>query len=238
VKIKTVVKNEIAQTRLLLKSIPAITLAVFCVSLVAMNLLANKLIVNESWIALDAGIIVSWVAFLVMDMIVKRFGPRAAIRITIIGIIINLAAVAVFNIAAVLPGAWGNGADTEINATMAGSWRVLLASTLAFILSSITNNVLHFLIKRRFKNNPNGFSAYAVSSYTSTIIAQFIDNLAFALLFTFAMGWITFTAAVMFAAVGAAAELLCQIIFSPIGYRVAEKWRREGVGDEYLRGQK
>jgi hypothetical protein len=33
---------------------------------------------------------------------------------------------------------------------------------------------------------------------------------------------------------GAVAELLCEVVFSPIGYRVSENWERENVGAQYL----
>ena len=56
-----------------------------------MNILANKSInLGVSWLALDCGIIVSWVTFLIMDVIVKHFGPKAATEISILAIIINL----------------------------------------------------------------------------------------------------------------------------------------------------
>jgi uncharacterized integral membrane protein (TIGR00697 family) len=234
VKFKEYIKKDIRETKVLLREIPALSLAVFSVALIVMNLLAGKLIVNTDIIALDAGIIVSWVSFLVMDTLVKRFGPKAATKITLIAILINLLVTGVFSIAAAVPGEWGEGHGDAIDRTIAGNWHVVLASTVAFTLSAIINNVLHFAVKKGFKNKPDSFLAYAVSSYTSTMIAQFIDNFAFALLFTFLNGWITLPAALSFAAVGAAVEILFQIIFSPIGYFVAEKWRKNGVGDKYL----
>ena len=33
---------------------------------------------------------------------------------------------------------------------------------------------------------------------------------------------------------GAIAELIMEIAFSPIGYRICKKWQRESVGKEYL----
>jgi len=38
----------------------------------------------------------------------------------------------------------------------------------------------------------------------------------------------------MCALTGAVAELLMEIAFSPIGYRITRKWRAENVGEEYL----
>lgn len=227
-------KKTIKEVKLLMKSIPPVVMTLFVVSIVIMNLLANKLVVNESWIAIDAGILLSWLAFLTMDMIVKRFGPKAATQVTIIAILINLLIVAILNIASILPGEWGEGSSQAINATFAGSFHVLIASTIAMFLGAITNNFLNWGIKNIFKKNEHSFKAYAVSSYGSTFVGQFVDNFVFALLFTFLNGWITLTAAIMFAVVGAIVELLMQIFFSPIGYYISENWRKQGIGDDYL----
>ena len=36
------------------------------------------------------------------------------------------------------------------------------------------------------------------------------------------------------ALVGAVVELLCQVIFSPLGYKIASNWRKNGIGNEYI----
>ena len=33
---------------------------------------------------------------------------------------------------------------------------------------------------------------------------------------------------------GAVVELLCEVIFSPMGYKVSKKWEAEKVGQSYL----
>jgi hypothetical protein len=33
---------------------------------------------------------------------------------------------------------------------------------------------------------------------------------------------------------GAVAELIMEVIFSPIGYRITKKWRENNVGKQYL----
>ena len=38
----------------------------------------------------------------------------------------------------------------------------------------------------------------------------------------------------MFAAVGAVVELISQIILSPVGYKIAQGWRKNNVGSEYV----
>ena len=36
------------------------------------------------------------------------------------------------------------------------------------------------------------------------------------------------------AAIGAVVELVCQIILSPLGFKIAQNWRKNGVGQEYI----
>ena len=76
--------------KVLLRSIPASTVTLFIVSVIMMNLLANKELISLPWLALDCGFAVSWVSFLCMDMICKRFGARASIMVSVMALGINL----------------------------------------------------------------------------------------------------------------------------------------------------
>ena len=38
----------------------------------------------------------------------------------------------------------------------------------------------------------------------------------------------------MCALTGAVAELVMEVLFSPIGYRITKRWQQEAVGKEYL----
>ena len=53
-------RKELTELKVLLRSIPAPTLTMFVLSVVLMNLFANKGLVALDWIALDAGVLVSW----------------------------------------------------------------------------------------------------------------------------------------------------------------------------------
>ena len=69
----TIIKNLFYEIKLLLRSLPSLITALFVTSVVSMNLLANKSIdLNLSWLALDCGVILSWLAFLLMDIVTKR----------------------------------------------------------------------------------------------------------------------------------------------------------------------
>lgn len=227
---------------MLLRNVPSLVFSLFVVSIVAMNILANKSIVNLPYLCLDAGIIVSWMSFLSMDMITKRFGPKSAFRLSVVASLINLIVCLLFFAGSKIPGLWGEsyieGSEDIINRaldnTIGGSWFVLLGSTIAFLLSSFVNDFLNWSIGKMFRKNPDGFLAFASRTYISTAIGQFVDNLTFALIVShFFFGW-NIVQCLTCSATGAVAELICEIVFSPIGFKICQKWDKEKVGKEYL----
>ena len=62
--VKHKIKREFQEFVILLKSVPSVLLSLFILSIVLMNSLANKSIdIPLDWLALDCGIIVSWLTF-------------------------------------------------------------------------------------------------------------------------------------------------------------------------------
>lgn len=239
------IKHEFKEFQLLLRSVPSYLLVIFTVSVFAMNLLANKSISGlPNWLSLDAGIIVSWFAFLTMDMITKHFGPKASSQISIFTILIVLIFCFFFYLGSVIPGVWGESftedgnineaINNALNQTFGGSWYVLLGSTTAFIASSLVNNFCNWGIGKAFKKNPDGPVSYFLRSYISTSLGQFLDNMIFALIVSHIFfGW-TILQCVTCSLTGMAVELLCEIIFSYPGYLLCKKWKKEDLGKEYF----
>lgn len=241
-KMKTKIKREINELKILLRSIPSGAVVLFAVSVIIMNLLANKSIsMPVPWMALDCGIIASWVSFLSMDIITKHFGPKAATEISAVAALANLFACGFFFLGASIPGMWGEAyaadgtaVNSALDATFGGAWYVLFGSTTAFISSALVNNFLNFLIGRLFIKKPDGFGAYAARTYISTAVGQFADNMVFSLIVShFFFGW-TLTQCLVCSLTGMIAELLCEVVFSPMGFAVCRRWREENVGREYF----
>lgn len=231
-------KKEINETKVLLRCIPSIVVTLFVVSVICMNLLANKTLLQVKWIALDGGILVSWLSFMCMDIITKHFGPKASNKISILAAIINLLTCFIFFIASIIP---SNANDyTELNGILGGTWFILLGSTIAFLLSAVINNFLNWMITKAFKNK-NSKKSFMVASYISTFVAQLLDNLIFSVivfmifapLYWDGFNW-TLIQCLMCAVTGATLELIMEVIFSPIGYKIVTKWNKENIGKEYL----
>lgn len=237
------IKRELQDTILLLRNIPSVILSLFVVSVISMNLLANKSVdLPYSFLALDCGILISWIAFLTNDIITKHFGPKAATKVSIVAIIINLLICLLFFIASKIPGIWGesyvDGSESVINTaldnTFGGTWYVLLGSTIAFLVSAVVNNLINYLVGKLLKKNPDGFLSFALRGYVSTAIGQFVDNLCFALIVSYNFFSWTITQCLMCSLTGMVLELLFEIIFSPFGYKICENWKKNNVGQEYF----
>lgn len=233
-------KKELEDYKILLRSVPSLTISLFIISVICMNLLANKELFSTEYLALDCGFCLSWISFLCMDMICKRFGGKAAAKISILALVVNLGVCLIFKLLSLTPGMWGEYYSTgmtevndALNATIGGSWYVVLGSSIAMLCSAICNAAINQAIASRLKSDD--FRAFALRSYISTGIAQFVDNLVFAGIVSYHFfGW-TLTQVILCSLTGAVMELLCEVIFSPLGYRVSCQWEKEHVGEQYLR---
>ena len=237
----TKIKKEVRETLLLLRNVPSLIMVLFVLSCVGMNLLANKELFNMQYLALDCGFLLSWAAFLCGDMLTKHFGAKASIRLSIVAMICNLLVCGVFWFATtVSTGNWGAFYDTgnpivntALDTTIGGTWYIVLGSALAFLVSSIVNAILNEGIGKAIKDN-GSFKHYAVRSYVSTFIGQFVDNLTFALVVSkIFFGW-TWTQVLFCSLTGALFELLWEVILGPLSYKTVRGWKEKGVGSEYI----
>lgn len=233
------IRESLLEFEILLRSIPATVVTLFVVSVICMNLLANKTLIQLEWIAIDGGILISWLSFMCMDIITKHFGPKASTWISILAVAINLLTCLIFFVASVIP---SNAGDfSAFDGIFGGTWFILLGSTVAFLVSAVVNNTINWMIGLKFRKHPHGMLAYAARTYISTFIGQFLDNFIFSIIvfvicapiFWDGFCW-TVLQCTTCALTGAVVELILEVLFSPIGYRITQIWQAEGVGAEYL----
>ena len=237
------VSREADDFKILLRNIPSLTVSIFILSVVCANLMANKELVTFKYAALDCGFAFSWIMFLCMDVICKRWGAKASIKISLVALAVNLFICVSFALLAKTPGKWGEYYASEnslvndaLNATFAGSWYVVLGSSVAFVSSSVVNALLNCAIGSLFKSD--GFFSFASRSYISTAIAQLVDNFIFATIVSKVFfGW-TWIQVFVCSAIGTGFELLGEVFFSGLGYKVVRQWEKERVGQEYIEYKK
>ena len=247
-------KKTLQDCRVLLRSIPSPTGALFTVAVVVMNLLANKELISLPYLALDCGFCVSWVSFLCMDMICKRFGAKASVTVSILALLVNLAVSILFWLMSLTPGMWGAyysygslDVNAALNATFAGSWYVVFGSSCAMVCSSVVNSFLNVSIGEvvgvvlavilKYGTGVGldvNIWVFALIVLAIMLTTQFVDNFVFAAIVSHNFfGW-TWAQVIACSLTGAVMELLCEVFLSPVGFRVVKGWERDGVGEEYL----
>ena len=155
-------KKAVFEFREMLKTVPPLLLTLTVLAVVGMNLLANKSIVNLDWLALDAGILLSWMAFLTMDVLTHCYGPRAATLFSVFALLLNLLMAGIFFAASRVPGVWGESfaadgsilenVNSALDSTFGGTWYILLGSSVAFLVSALVNNFLNYGIGTLLKH--------------------------------------------------------------------------------------
>lgn len=235
-----------------LRSIPSLALALITVATVLMNILANKSIINLPWLIQDAGILMSWVGFLVGDLLVKAFGSKNAIRVNLTCLGISLFISGLLAIVAVVPGEWspvfdptinpgdlGSNINAAVNSVMGNVWYVILGSAVASAVGLVVNGLTQgLLIKKIETKHGDRYWGFFVASAASTMIGQIIDNMVFALLVSVKFfGW-TWTQVMVCSLTGAIFELIIELVFSPLTYRISRNWKKNGIGTEWMKGDK
>lgn len=232
-------KKILGEFRRLISSVPPVIAATLILSVVGMNLMANKSInTGLDWLALDCGILFSWLTFMSLDVLTHCYGPRAATAMSLLALILNVLMAGLFFLASLIPGVWGesfvegseNLINRALNNTFGGTWYIIFGSSVAFGVSAAVNNFLNHGIGQRLKGQ-GGFRHFALRAYISTFTAQFVDNLVFALIVSRVFfGWSLlqcFTCALT----GGVMELIFEVFFSPLGYRWARGLVREEAYD-------
>lgn len=232
------------QSKDALRAIPGLVTAIFILSVVTMNLLANKSIFNAPWLASTAGVFVSWVTFLCMDAVCKRFGYKAATALNTAGMIISLLAALLFMLIVKIPGIWAasygaatpeiqDAINAALDATLASTWYVVVGSAAAMFLGGLVNSIMNHIVGQKL-DNQGTYAEFTIRSVISTACGQFVDNFCFGLFVSFVFfGW-TMKQVVVCAFMMMILELLFELVFSPIGYKLSKLWAREGVGQAYI----
>ena len=157
-----------------LVSVPFMVLGiVFCVCLVAANLLETK-VVQLGPISITAGLLVFPISYIINDCIAEVWGFRKARLIIWMGFLMNFMVVALGRIAAALPAAAFWEGEESFNFVFGMAPRIAVASLLAFLVGSFIN--AYVMSRMKIASHGKNFSARAI---LSTVFGESADSLIF-----------------------------------------------------------
>ncbi len=146
---------------------------VFCVCLIASNLLETKIIQIGSF-TITAGFLVFPISYIINDCIAEVWGFRKARLIIWVGFAMNFAVLALFQLAVALPAAPFWQGEAAFRFVFGLAPRIAAASLMAFLVGSFLN--AYVMSRMKIASGGRNFSARAV---LSTLAGESADSLIF-----------------------------------------------------------
>ena len=151
---------------------------VFCISLVAANLLETKLFTLWGPISLTCGFIVFPISYILNDVIAEVWGFRKARLIIWLGFAMNFLVAALGGIACALP-ATVPGSDEAFKHVFAFMPQVVIASLLAFIVGSFLNAWVMSRMKLADRSKGHFNYYFSLRAIASTLVGEGADSIIF-----------------------------------------------------------
>ena len=209
-----------------LVSVPFMVLGiVFCVCLVAANLLETK-VVQLGPIAVTAGLIVFPVSYIINDCIAEVWGFRKARLIIWMGFLMNFFVVALGQIAIAIPAAPFWEGEEAFDFVFGMAPRIAAASLTAFLVGSFIN--AYVMSRMKVASQGRHFSARAI---LSTVAGESADSLIF---FPLAFGGLMPVNELMkMMVVQVVLKTAYEIVILPVTIRVVNYIKRVDDSDVY-----
>ena len=111
---------------------------------------------------------------------------------------------------------------------------IVVGSAVAMFLGGLVNSLVNKLVGKKL-DKKDTYGGFAIRSFLSTAAGQFVDNFAFAMFVSFVFfGW-TMKQVLVCSFMMMLLELLFEVVFSPVGYKLARNWKKDGVGEDYIK---
>lgn len=198
---------------------------VFCVCLVAANLLETK-VVQLGPIAVTAGLIVFPVSYIINDCIAEVWGFRKARLIIWMGFLMNFFVVALGQIAIAIPAAPFWEGEEAFDFVFGMAPRIAAASLTAFLVGSFIN--AYVMSRMKVASQGRHFSARAI---LSTVAGESADSLIF---FPLAFGGLMpVNELIKMMVVQVVLKTAYEIVILPVTIRVVNYIKRVDDSDVY-----
>lgn len=155
-------------------------LLIYFATISACTLLISNLAAVKLWdffgIAVDGGVIVFPLTYIIGDLIVEFYGKKIAKSVIIAGFFVNIIAIIAFYIVIELPVYNGWDMQDAFASVLGFIPRIIIGSLLAYICSNLFNNLIFTKLK-----NSNGLfaSSFIARALGSSAFAHVIDTIIF-----------------------------------------------------------
>lgn len=201
-------------------------LLIYFAAISASTLLISNLAAIKLWdffgIAVDGGVILFPLTYIVGDLIVEFYGKKIAKTIILAGFFVNIIAIVVFYIVIALPAYDGWNMQSAFASIFGFTPRIIMGSLIAYVCSNLFNNFIFMKLKNSNGIFATSFIARALcsSAFAHIIDASIFETIAF-------IGVLPFKEFLVQASFAYAIGIGLEVVLSPIEVVLANKIRRK-----------
>ena len=153
--------------------------SIYATTSVVMNIFANKaLSFGTSIIIMDGGLLISWLAFAIPNIILEVYGTKLAKTVSYIVATISFTIFILGYIITKIPTLPSYAEQsTHFAYIFDNGIRVIISSSIAFIIGGLINIHIIDAMKSKIKND-NAFKFF-MRAFLSSVVGQFVDNFLF-----------------------------------------------------------
>ncbi|MEG0841665.1 MAG: queuosine precursor transporter [Erysipelotrichaceae bacterium] len=190
------------------------------------TLLISNLAAIKLWdffgIAVDGGVILFPLTYIIGDLIVEFYGEKIAKNIILAGFFVNIIAIIVFNIVIALPVYEGWTMQSAYASVLGFAPRIIMGSLIAYVCANLFNN----FIFTKLKNGTGIFSrSFIARALGSSTFAHIIDSAIFETIAF--LGVLSFHEFLIQACFAYVLGISFEIILAPLEAVIAKRIKRE-----------
>ena len=212
-----------------MKDVKKVKIMLFLAALSACVLVISNIAAVKLWnffgIAVDGGIVLFPLSYIIGDLVVELYGKKLADYTVFIGFTINIVAVLTFIAVGALPEYPGWGGQDAYNMILSFTPRIVIGSLAGYLASGLVNN---FVFEKIQKTKLGGKYLF-VRTLGSSVIARVFDILLFDTIAFF--GVLSFPEFVSQVAFAYAAGLVLEVILTPLTYLAVKGLKKYEIRD-------
>lgn len=219
--------------RVLSKTIPGPVVVFYVLSLCYMNFFALKEFPLGGTAFLDCSFLLSWIPFLVADILIKVLDIHAAASLAIFGAFCNTLFSVLLWFVSIIPSESNLFRNREIADLLGTHILIIVGSALALIISTCVKCYIVYKMNKKESNLMSVKTVYK-EACVSSLIGQLVDNTIFAFFVSYLLHKWTFSTIVVSILLKTVIELFMETVCLSLGYITMTQWKEDGIGEKYL----
>lgn len=223
--------------RALACTIPGPLVATYVLAISYMNLFAVKEFPISDIAVIDCAFLLSWVPFVVSDILIKLLDFHAAIAISIFAASCNTLFSILLWFVTKIPSSFGGLGDLPeiqyaVEIVLGSHVSIIFGSAFALIISTAVKGFCMYRMDKK-SDDPLSIKTVYKEVSVSSVIGQLVDNSIFAFFSSFLLFHWSFRVIVVSIIIKTLIEVFMEIICFPVGYMTIMQWKEDGIGEPY-----